>query len=56
MAMYGTGLPSRWRRWTPAGRRRMRELLAEHLKQAAEAGAPQEMLEQIRAELRHYGG
>lgn len=56
LAMYGPGLPSRWKRWTPAGRRTMRELLTEHLAIVEKNGASPEMAAQIRAELRHYGG
>ena len=56
MWTYGPGAPSRWRRWTPSGRRRMREILADHLAVATEAGARPAMLDALRAELRHYGG
>lgn len=56
LTMYGPGLPSRWKRWTPAGRRTMRKILTEHLAIAEQGGASPDMLEQVRAELRHYGG
>lgn len=56
MWTYGPGVPSRWRRWTPTWRRRMREILTEHLAVATEAGARPAVLDSLRDELRGYGG
>ncbi len=56
LSVYGTGVPPRWRRWTPSGRKRMREQLSELLTVAEQNAASEEFIRRIRAELRHYGG
>ncbi len=54
--MYGPAVPGRLARVTPKGRARMRALLQQHLDEAERAGASDWMLEELREELRGYGG
>lgn len=53
---YGTGIPGPLARHTPWGRAAMRRILRAHLTVASEHGASEDMIADLRTELRHYSG
>lgn len=54
--MYGPGVPGRLARLTPKGRAEMRRLLQQHLDVLESHDTSDRMREEVRRELRRYGG
>jgi hypothetical protein len=54
--MYGPGVPGRLARLTPNGRAEMRRLLQQHLDVLESHDTSDRMREEVRRELRRYGG